>query len=239
MSQISFSPEKRSFDLRELSCSNLGDVFPGIDRSPPTLGYTGNRRNINEFRSDFDGLGDYYISSPSKVPVLGYSGWYRGKHEGRIGKPEIPTESISICDFNAADEESSLLLANSLVINRPRDEVEPSSIESRNLSYELANDESSSAGYNIDRILVDIKQKLDIKYHLLSMKYKYIKKVFTSCDPLDTGYITAYDCRLCISRLNLIIPRVQFLCIMNHFDLNKDGTFAWKKFLKIVCPALQ
>ena len=204
-----------------LSCSN----FQLTETSKYPTGYTGFRPLKEEFDDRFE-----------RVPILGYSGWFRGKPGGRIGRPSYPQGSISTCDFDADDRNDAMMRSN-MFTNSPH-KMDRTSLESRSLKYELAKDESRRDGYTVNKILAEMKERIESRFTSLSSKNMYVKKLFLSYDPDATDCVSEYDFRLCLSQLGVMLPPAQFMTVMSRFD-DGNGRLNWKEMLKIVCPMLK
>jgi len=219
--------------------SSLSSNLPAIEQSPFTKGYTGKRpdpfkNNYSRDREDY-----FIIESATKFPSVGYSGWYKGKISGSPGKCEVPKKSISECEEN--DLENNF--ANSFEISPSTQAIAkktshnissdtPESIQKR---YIMALEESSCTGFNSERVLDDLKYKIQMKYPNHSEKYKYVKKLFGSYDIYRNNFINEYDFKLCLSRLGIELPKAQILSIMSNFDENYTGNMNYQQLLKRIC----
>jgi len=58
-----------------------------------------------------------------------------------------------------------------------------------------------------------------------------IQAAFQACDASGAGFVTYDDLQNCLSKCGLELNDQALITIMRRWDLNKDGTIAYKEFL--------
>ena len=200
------------------SSMQLSCVRPVLFEREYMTGYSGGR-----FKKDI--LED---SSRNLKPALGFSGWYRGRTHGKLGRVDLHRESIGTVEPEPPETKYEMKRY------RPHQKLRDESFDcdpASALKYDMARVEASSRGHNVDRIIHDIKFKLELKVVGPMKRHLYVRSIFSVYDHTGTGLCTTDNFNAALLNLGVVLPTIEFGALCSVFDEQQSGEISWMKFM--------
>ena len=229
---ISSQAQSKESDSKDLhsnaSTKNISDKslqkgsHPESRPGSAMLGYTGRRTDQAQTKIEADEKLD--LAEQHKTPIIGYSGCYAGKVKGKLGRPEVHRNVISRRD--------SIHLSSVGDVEVPVHSHD----RERTAAYMEAQDQLKTRHVTIDPLLKDIQERLEDKYPSTAEKKMFVKKMFQNYDRNNNNTISDEDFKVCLIRLNIVLPWAELYAMLSAFDEFSDGNISYVKFLERACP---
>jgi len=200
------------------SSMQLSCVRPVLFEREFLTGYSGRRFKKDESEDTARNL----------KPALGFSGWYRGRTHGKLGRVDLHRESIGTVEPEPPETKYEMKRY------RPHQKVREESFDcdpASAMRYDMARVEASSRGHNVERIIKDIRFKLELKVVGPMKRHLYVRSIFAVYDHSGTGLCTTENFNAALLNLGIVLPTIEFGALCSVFDDQQSGEISWMKFM--------